>query len=81
MTIKPNIPRTTPISVKVNNVKVRYDPVEHADGLTLPDDLGRALVKSGHWTEVQPVRASRMLKVSTNVDKVPEEPAHDGIQD
>ena len=83
MKIKPTVDRTKPISAKVSGVKVRYDPDEHSDGLAVPDDLGRALVKTGHWTEVEVKRASRMLhvpKASTIVDEVKAE-SDDSLQD
>lgn len=70
MKIKPTQPRDKPISVTVRGVKVRYDPVENADGLTLPDDLGRGLVKTGHWMEVEAKRTYKAPKVSTFVDEV-----------
>lgn len=72
MKIKPTTPRTRAISVSVRGVKVRYDPAKDANGLQLPDDLGRALVKTGHWSEVvEPTkRAYSPQKASTFVDKV-----------
>ena len=92
MKIKPKVARTTPIGATVQNVKVRYDPVEHADGLPVPDDLGRALVKTGHWVEVQSLPkvlevakdkdqrlTPRDVELSTFVD-IPEDAPHDGFQ-
>lgn len=89
MKIKPTVPRTTPISVKVQDVKVRYDPTEHVDGLHVPDDIGKALLKTGHWSEVGLPKVLQVAKeqyrrkapeVSTFVDKAPEEPADDSLQ-
>lgn len=78
MKLQPVTPRTTAIGGKVGNVKWRYDPDEHADGMEVSPEVGRALVKSGHWTEVvqKPKKAPK-----PSFTQVMERTTHEAVKD
>lgn len=61
MKVQPAKPRLTAIGGTIGGVKWRYDPELHAAGMEVSPEVGRVLLKSGHWTEVQP-KAKRTFK-------------------
>lgn len=83
MKVQPVKPLRKSVGGSVSGVKWRYDPELHADGMEVSPEVGRALVKTGHWTEVQP-QPKRTFKPS--VTQVLERPQSfeakedDGIQ-
>lgn len=83
MKIQPKKPRNTSIGGTVGGVKWRYDPDEHADGMEVSPEIGRALIGSGHWVEAQ----SKVKKIKPTITQVLERPEkfevvpHDRIQE
>lgn len=71
MKLKPVKARTSAVGGVVSGVRWRYDPDLHDEGMEVSPDVGRILVASGHWTEVQSKPKKAAPKATYNPDDDP----------